>query len=91
MCINRNQSRRVLQRFPGDRKPLIISYAVNGLPLVDSENHEGYTGLAGNSAGPLRVVAETNQGASVKYVTKLVATIPGSGAPDRYIDQSLFP
>ena len=63
----------------GDRKPLIIAYALNGLPLVNSESHEGYTGIAGNTAGPLRVVAETNQGASVKYVNKLVVTVAGSG------------
>ena len=63
----------------GDRKPLVIVYAINGLPLVDSESHEGYTGIAGNTAGPLRVVAETNQGASVKYLNKLVVTISGSG------------
>jgi DMSO/TMAO reductase YedYZ molybdopterin-dependent catalytic subunit len=74
----------------GDLKKLILAYAVNGCPLVDSESHEGYTGLAGNFAGPLRVVAETNQGASVKYVTKLVVTIPGSGALDLTVDQSIF-
>ena len=64
----------------GDRKPLVIAYAINGLPIVDSESHEGYTGIAGNTAGPLRVVAETNQGASVKYMNKLVVTVSGSGA-----------
>ena len=74
----------------GNRKPLLIAYAVNGLPLVDSESHEGYTGLAGNTSGPLRVIAETNQGASVKYATKLVVTVPGSGALDEYINQSLL-
>lgn len=63
----------------GERKKLIISYAINGLPLVNDESHEGYTGLAGNMGGPLRTVAETVQGASVKYVNKLVVTIPGSG------------
>lgn len=74
----------------GNRKPLIIAYAVNGLPLVDSESHEGYTGIAGNTAGPLRVVAETNQGASVKYVNKLVVTVPGSGLLDGYVDAGLL-
>ncbi|MDL2235328.1 hypothetical protein LJC07_04140 [Christensenellaceae bacterium OttesenSCG-928-L17] len=63
----------------GNRKPLLLAYAVNGCPLVDSESHAGYTGLAGNTAGPLRVVAEGNQGASVKYVNKLVVTIAGAG------------
>ena len=72
----------------GNRKPLIIAYAINGLPLVDTESHEGYTGLAGNTSGPLRVIAETNQGASVKYVSKLVVTIPGSGALESYINET---
>jgi len=70
----------------GNCKPLIIAYAVNWLPLVDSESHEGYTGLASNGTGPLRVIAETNQGASVKYVIKLVVTVSGSGALDGYFD-----
>ncbi len=74
----------------GDRKTLILAYAIKGYPLVDSESHEGYTGLAGNTDGPLRVVAETNQGASVKYVTKLVVTVPGSGAIDIAVDPGIF-
>ena len=74
----------------GDRKPLILAYAVNGYPLVDAESHEGYTGLAKNSDGPLRVVAETNQGASVKFATKLVVTVPGSGKIDITVDNSIF-
>ncbi len=74
----------------GDRKPLILAYAVNGCPLVDSESHEGYTGLAKNADGPLRVVAETNQGASVKYANKLVVTIPGSGKIDITVDNGIF-
>ena len=63
----------------GNRKPILLTYALNGCPLVDSESHEGYTGLAGNTAGPLRVIAEGNQGASVKYASKLVVTIAGEG------------
>ena len=74
----------------GDRKTLILAYAVNGYPLVDSESHEGYTGLTGNAFGPLRVVAETNQGASVKYVSKLVVTVPGSGKLDITVDSGIF-
>ena len=74
----------------GDPKKLIIAYALNGYPLVDEESHEGYTGLAGNSSGPLRIVAETNQGASVKYFNKLVVTIAGSGPIDITVDESLF-
>ena len=74
----------------GDSKKLILCYAINGYPLVDSEGHEGYTGLAGNTAGPIRVIAETNQGASVKYCNKLVVTVPGSDKIDIKIDNSIF-
>ena len=74
----------------GDRKTLILAYAIKGYPFVDSESHEGYTGLAGNTDGPLRVIAETNQGASVKYVSKLVVTIPGSGKINVTVDKSIF-
>lgn len=74
----------------GEPKKLIIAYALNGYPLVDEESHEGYTGLAGNSSGPLRVVAETNQGASVKYFNKLVVTIAGSGPIEITVDEGLF-
>ncbi|MCL1830853.1 MAG: hypothetical protein FWG21_05425, partial [Oscillospiraceae bacterium] len=70
----------------GNRKPLIIAYAVNGLPLVDNENHEGYTGMVGNMGGPLRVVAESNQGASVKYLTRLTVVLPGSDDLESYIN-----
>jgi len=74
----------------GDRKPLILAYAVNGYPLVDSEGHEGYTGLAKNTDGPLRVIAETNQGASVKFANKLVVTVPGSGKINITVHSSIF-
>lgn len=74
----------------GEPKRLIIAYAFNGYPLVDQESHEGYTGIAGNGSGPLRVVAETNQGASVKYFNKLVVTLPGSGPIDITLDPDVF-
>lgn len=74
----------------GDAKKIILCYAVNGYPLVDSEGHEGYTGMAGNTAGPMRIIAETNQGASVKYCVKLVVTVPGTSPIDIKIDKSMF-
>ncbi len=74
----------------GDRKPVIICYAVNGVPCVDSEDHEGYTGLSGNMGGPLRVVVENVQGASVKYFNKLVITIAGEGKININVDESIF-
>lgn len=74
----------------GAKKKLIIAYAINGYPLVDTESHEGYTGMAGNAYGPLRVIAETNQGASVKQVNKLVVTLPGDGEINITVDESVF-
>ena len=74
----------------GDRKPVIICYALNGVPCVNSEEHEGYTGLAGNTGGPLRIVVENVQGASVKYFNKLVVTLPGEGNIDLTVDESIF-
>ncbi|MBQ0135287.1 MAG: hypothetical protein KBS43_00930 [Oscillospiraceae bacterium] len=59
----------------GQRKPIIICYAINGYPLVFDENDEGYTGLVANSDGPMRFVTETNQGASVKHANKIVVTL----------------
>ena len=70
----------------GERKAVLLAYAVNGHPIVDSESHEGYTGLSGNMGGPLRVAAETVQGASVKYVNKVVVTLPGDGPIDIQMD-----
>lgn len=74
----------------GERLPVLICYAINGYPVVDSENHAGYTGLAGNSSGPLRVIVEGTQGASVKYCVKLVVTVPGDGPIDISIDSAVF-
>lgn len=61
-----------------DYKKIILAYAIKGYPLVDDENHEGYTGLAGNAFGPLRLITENTQGASIKYVDSIVITITGS-------------
>lgn len=59
----------------GQRKPIIVCYAVNGYPLVYDENDEGYTGLVANGYGPTRFVTETNQGASVKHANKIVVNL----------------
>ena len=66
----------------GDAKKVMLCYAIKGYPNVDDENHEGYTGLAGNTAGPLRLIVENVQGASVKYCVKLVVTLPGESELD---------
>ena len=71
----------------GDNKKVLLSYAVKGYPLVDTENHEGYTGLAKNADGPLRLIVENVQGASIKQCNKLVVTL--SGDEDLDIDFNL--
>jgi len=58
-------------------KKIILSYALRGYPLVDTENHEGYTGMAKNSDGPLRVVVEGFQGGSIKHCNRIVVTLSG--------------
>lgn len=74
----------------GSRKPILLCYAINGYPLVDSAEHEGYTGIAGNTAGPIRCVAENVQGASVKYLNKLVVSLAGSGEIAIRVDAGRF-
>ena len=74
----------------GDRLPVLLCYAINGYPNVDDENHAGYTGMAGNTAGPLRAIVEGTQGASVKYCVKLVVTVPGDGPIDITVDPAVF-
>lgn len=64
----------------GDVKRIILAYAIKGFPIVDTENHEGYTGIAGNCDGPIRVIVEGFQGGSLKMCNKVVVTLPGSGA-----------
>ena len=61
--------------FNGEQKKVLLVYAVNGYPLVDNENHEGYTGLAKNVDGPTRLIVENVQGASVKKCNKVVVTL----------------
>ncbi|MBQ9992369.1 MAG: S-layer homology domain-containing protein [Firmicutes bacterium] len=62
----------------GNRKHIILAYSQDGLPLVPSEGDEGYSGLAGNGYGPIRVIAHENQGACNKNVNKLVVTLNGT-------------
>jgi len=74
----------------GERLPVLLCYAINGYPNVDDEGHAGYTGLAGNTAGPLRCVVEGTQGASVKYCVKLVVTLAGDDPIDITVDPAVF-
>lgn len=63
------------------RIPIIIAYAVNGYPLVPSNTSDGYTALAGNGDGPLRLMTHLNQGACLKQTIKLVVKV-GDGGSD---------
>jgi len=64
------------------RVPIIIGYAVNGYPLVPGTNSEGYTALANNGDGPLRLMTHLNQGACLKQTVKLVVKVGGGTEPE---------
>lgn len=59
--------------------PIILGYAVNGYPLVPSNNSDGYTALADNGYGPLRMMTHLNQGACLKNTQRMVVKVGGSG------------
>ncbi len=61
------------------RIPIIIGYAVNGYPLVPSNTSDGYTSLANNSDGPLRLMTHNNQGACLKDTVKMVVKVGAGG------------
>lgn len=68
-----------IENEAGEVLPVLLCYGIGGYPLVDESSHPGYTGLVGNSDGPLRIVVEGSQGGSVKYCNKVVVTLPGKG------------
>ncbi|MFA5523770.1 MAG: S-layer homology domain-containing protein [Tissierellales bacterium] len=53
-----------------ERKIIMLSYAVNGNPLVTDTNSDGYT--SGNEGGPIRMITHLNQGACLKNVVKII-------------------
>ncbi len=53
-----------------ERKIIILSYAVDGNPLVTDTNSDGYT--SGNEGGPIRLITHLNQGACLKNVVKII-------------------
>lgn len=60
------------------RKSIILSYAMDGYPLVPSTNSDGYAGAALNGDGPLRVITHLKQDACVKATDKIVVELSGS-------------
>ncbi len=65
----------------GTRIPIILGYAVSGYPLVPGNTSDGYTALADNDGGPLRLMTHGNQGACLSDTIKVVVKI-GAGGND---------
>lgn len=64
----------------GERRvPILLSYAVDGYPLVPSNVSDGFTSLANNSYGPLRLMTHGNQGACLKNTNKVVVKVTTEG------------
>jgi hypothetical protein len=61
------------------RVPIILGYGVKGYPLVPSNTSDGYTAMADNGFGPIRLMTHGNQGACLKNAVKLVVKVDGSG------------
>lgn len=76
--------------FDGNRLKVLLAYAINGYPLVDNETHEGYTGLAKNTDGPMRLVVEGVQGASVKKCNKVVVTLASEDTGEQLSDNQFY-
>jgi|GEM_PF-3669835 len=66
----------------GAIKPVVLAYAKDGYPLVNSlESEAGYIEAADNGYGPLRLVVENSKPLCVKYVAGIVV---GDGNPAAY-------
>lgn len=74
----------------GAIKPVVLAYAKDGYPLVDSfEPEDGYAAEADNCYGPLRLIVENSKPLCIKYVAGIVV---GDGNPAvytvNYLDQA---
>lgn len=66
----------------GAIKPVVLAYAKDGYPLVNSlESAAGYVETADNGYGPLRLVVENAKPLCVKYVAGIIT---GEGIPVAY-------
>ncbi len=66
----------------GAIKPVVLAYAKDGYPLVNSlEPADGYAAEADNGYGPLRLIVENAKPLCVKYVAGIVV---GDGDPAAY-------
>ena len=66
----------------GAIKPVVLAYAKDGYPLVNSrEPEDGYAAEADNGYGPLRLIVENAKPLCVKYVAGVVV---GDGDPAAY-------
>lgn len=68
------------------RKPIIVAYSANGLPLVRSSSDEGYVGGSGNADGLLRSITHTNQGACLKDTVGIEVDLAGGAPPVQTFD-----
>lgn len=55
---------------PGEHRDVILAWAIDGAPLVPSQDSEGYNGA--NAFGPLRLVVENTISMWVKNVSEIV-------------------
>lgn len=60
------------------RKPIIMAYSQNGLPLVATTADAGYSESAGNTGGPLRLITHENQGACVRNADGVTVVLGGA-------------
>ncbi|MEN6351718.1 MAG: S-layer homology domain-containing protein [Syntrophomonas sp.] len=66
----------------GAIKPVVLAYAKDGYPLVNSlDPAAGYVAAADNGYGPLRLVVENSKPLCVKYVAGIIV---GDGTPVSY-------
>lgn len=65
-------------------KPVLVSYGMNGLPLVGGDDQSnkkpGFDAEKGNAFGPLRLAVNDNSGWCAKWLTSIVV---GKGEPEK--------
>jgi len=75
-------------------KPMLLGFGQgstleNGLPLVTNPSSPGYSAVASNNGGPLRLFVHDNAGWSVRYVTRIIVGAVG-GVPDPGLDKDFY-
>jgi len=75
-------------------KPILLGFGQgstleNGLPLVTYASSPGFSAVASNNGGPLRLFVHDNAGWSVRYVTRIIVGAAG-GIPDPGLDKDFY-